>query len=188
MNGAELPMLNGYPLRLVVPGYFGTYWIKHVTGITVLDKPFDGFWMASAYRIPENACACIEPGTTAAKTVPIGRFNVRSFLTSLPDGARIRAGRTTVLRGIAFDGGHGITRVEVSADDGQSWQAGTLGRDLGPYSFREWTLPFTPRGPGAASLKVRATNAPGETQPLLPTWNPAGYMRNVVETTRVVIA
>ena len=54
MNGADLPMLNGYPLRLVVPGYYGTYWIKHVTDIQVTDKVFDGFWMSTAYRIPDN--------------------------------------------------------------------------------------------------------------------------------------
>ena len=78
------PFLNGYPLRLVVPGYFGTCWIKHVAEIQVLDSAFQGFWMASAYRIPDNECACVEPGTTPAATRPIGRFTVRSFITSLP--------------------------------------------------------------------------------------------------------
>ena len=95
MNGAELPFLNGYPLRLVVPGYFGTYWIKHLSSIQVLPKAFDGFWMASAYRIPDNTCACVDPGTTPSATVPIGRFNVRSFITSLRDGSTVPAGRTT---------------------------------------------------------------------------------------------
>ena len=95
MNGAELPFLNGYPLRLVVPGYFGTYWIKHLSDIQVLPKAFDGFWMASAYRIPDNTCACVEPGTTPSATVPIGRFNVRSFITSVRDGSTVPSGRTT---------------------------------------------------------------------------------------------
>src|SRR5262249_36968496 len=63
MNGEALPMLNGFPLRLVVPGYFGTYWVKHLNEITVLDQPFSGFWMDTAYRVPDNACACVEPGT-----------------------------------------------------------------------------------------------------------------------------
>jgi DMSO/TMAO reductase YedYZ molybdopterin-dependent catalytic subunit len=62
MNGVDLPMLNGYPLRLVVPGYYGTYWVKHLSDITVTDKVFDGFWMSAAYRIPDNPCACTEPG------------------------------------------------------------------------------------------------------------------------------
>ncbi|MCJ2061121.1 molybdopterin-dependent oxidoreductase, partial [Methylobacterium sp. J-088] len=68
MNGQNLPWLNGFPLRLVVPGYYGTYWVKHLNAITVLDTPFEGFWMKSAYRIPDNACACTEPGKAPDRT------------------------------------------------------------------------------------------------------------------------
>jgi sulfite dehydrogenase (cytochrome) subunit A len=186
MNGSELPFLNGYPLRLVVPGYYGTYWIKHVASIEVIDKPYDGFWMSTAYRIPKNPCACVEPGTTPAVTTPIGRFNVRSFITSVGEGAQIPAGRPTTVRGIAFDGGYGIADVGFSSDDGRTWQAADLGKDLGKYSFREWTAPFTPARKGPCSLRVRAVNRIGESQPMTALWNPAGYMRNVVETVRVV--
>ena len=186
MNGQDLPMLNGYPLRLVVPGYYGTYWVKHLFDIQVLDAPYTGFWMASAYRIPDNACACVEPGTAPAKTIPINRFNVRSFITSLVDGAQLKSGRQTVVRGIAFDGGYGVNDVAFSADGGRSWNSATLGRDLGRYSFREWTAAFTPPKKGAYDLKVRATNRIGQGQPLAALWNPPGYMRNVVETTHVV--
>ena len=186
MNGADLPFLNGYPLRVVVPGWYGTYWVKHVSDIQVLDKPFDGFWMSTAYRIPANTCACVEPGTAPAKTTPIGRFNVRSFITSPADGARLTVGRDTVVRGIAFDGGYGITEVAFSADGGQTWQAARLGADAGRYAFRGWTAAFTPQRSGPIALQVRAVNRIGQTQPLSALWNPAGYMRNVVETTRVV--
>lgn len=187
MNGEDLPMLNGYPLRLVVPGYYGTYWIKHLSEITVLDKPFDGFWVASAYRIADNACACVAPGTTPPKTVPINRFNVRSFITSHQDGARLKAGKQVVVKGIAFDGGYGITEAAFSADGGKSWQAATLGKDLGKYSFREWSASFKP-GKGEHTLMVRAVNRIGQSQPSTALWNAAGYMRNVVETTRVTAA
>jgi len=187
MNGEDLPMLNGYPLRLVVPGYYGTYWIKHLSDITVLDKPFDGFWVATAYRIPGNDCACVTPGTTPARTVPIGRFNVRSFITSHQDGARLKAGKPVVVKGIAFDGGYGISEVAFSADGGKTWQAATLGKDLGKYSFREWSASFKP-GKGEHALMVRAVNRIGQSQPATPLWNAAGYMRNVVETTRVIAA
>ncbi|WP_426338907.1 molybdopterin-dependent oxidoreductase [Pseudoduganella sp. S-14] len=187
MNGEDLPMLNGYPLRLVVPGYYGTYWIKHLSDIMVLDKPFDGFWVANAYRIADNACACVAPGTTPAKTVPINRFNVRSFITSHQDGARLKAGKPVVVKGIAFDGGYGITEVAFSADGGKSWQAATLGKDLGKYSFREWSASFKP-GKGEHALMVRAVNRIGQSQPSTALWNAAGYMRNVVETTRVIAA
>jgi DMSO/TMAO reductase YedYZ molybdopterin-dependent catalytic subunit len=186
MNGEDLPWLNGYPLRLVVPGHYGTYWVKHLSEITVLDKEFEGFWYKKAYRIPDNACACTEPGKTAASTIPITRFDVRSFITSVLDGGKIKAGEAA-LRGIAFDGGYGITDVAVSADDGKTWRSASLGEDLGKYSFREWKLTM-PLAAGEHTLMVRATNRIGQSQPLEPLWNPAGYMRNVVERTKIVAA
>jgi hypothetical protein len=187
MNGEDLPMLNGFPLRLVVPGYYGTYWIKHLSDITVLDKPFDGFWMATAYRIPDNACACVQPGTAPARTVPIGRFNVRSFITSVADGAHVKAGQSLVIKGIAFDGGQGVSEVAFSADAGKSWHSAALGKDLGRYSFREWSAAFKP-AKGTHALMVRAVNRIGQSQPMDGLWNAAGYMRNTVETTRIVAA
>jgi DMSO/TMAO reductase YedYZ molybdopterin-dependent catalytic subunit len=185
MNGEALPWLNGFPLRLVVPGYFGTYWVKHLHEITVVDETFKGFWMDPAYRIPEEACAHIEPGSAAKKTTPITRFNVRSFITSLSDGAQVKAGVAATVRGIAFDGGYGIREVVFSDDDGRTWRAAALGGDEGKYAFREWTIPFTPRQPGKYTLLVRASNRLGQSQPLEPLWNPAGYMRNVVEAMKV---
>ncbi|MEQ1859865.1 MAG: molybdopterin-dependent oxidoreductase [Chthoniobacteraceae bacterium] len=186
MNGEPLPWLNGFPLRLVVPGHYGTYWIKHLHEITVVDETFKGFWMDPAYRIPDTECAAIEPGTTAKHTIPISRFNVRSFITSLADGAKIKG--ETLVRGIAFDGGYGIREVLFSEDDGRSWRAAELGKDAGKYSFREWTIAFTPRRAGEYKLRVKATNRLGQSQPLDPLWNPAGYMRNVVETVHITAA
>ena len=183
MNGQDLPFLNGYPLRLVVPGYFGTYWVKHLNEITVLETPLANFWMATAYRIPDNDCNCVVPGTAPAKTKPIGTFKVRSFITSVLPGASVKAGPQT-LSGFAFDGGSGIKGVEVSADGGATWIAGTLGQDLGKYSFRGWTAPVS-LAAGEHALKVRATSNAGETQPVEQPWNPAGYLRNLVETTTV---
>ncbi len=187
MNGQDLPFLNGFPLRLVVPGYYGTYWVKHLNEITVIDSVFDGFWMKGAYRIPDNDCNCTEPGTPPKTTVPIGRFTVRSFITSLANDAKVAAGQPITLRGIAFDGGTGIKEVAVSADDGETWTPAKLGQDLGKYSFREWQLPVT-LAAGKHELKVRATSNGGQTQPMKPLWNPAGYLRNVVETVAVTAA
>jgi DMSO/TMAO reductase YedYZ molybdopterin-dependent catalytic subunit len=183
MNGADLPMLNGFPVRLVVPGYYGTYWVKHLSEITVIDTVFDGFWMKTAYRIPDNDCVCVEPGTVPKATIPINRFSVRSFITSVSDDAKVKAGAQT-LRGIAFDGGTGIKLVDVSTDGGKSWTPARLGQDLGRYSFREWTLPVT-LAAGAHALQSRATSNGGKVQPATATWNPAGYMRNVIETVHV---
>jgi DMSO/TMAO reductase YedYZ molybdopterin-dependent catalytic subunit len=187
MNGAELPFLNGFPLRLVVPGYYGTYWIKHLSEITVVDADYDGYWMKTAYRIPDNDCACVEPGTRPDKTRPITRLNVRSFVTSHQDGAVVRAGTAVALRGIAFSDGDGVAQVQVSPDDGATWQQARLGEDLGGYSFREWRLEL-PLAAGTHRLKVRASTPGGETQPLEPRWQPAGYMRNVVETLTLEVA
>jgi sulfite dehydrogenase len=187
MNGQDLPFLNGFPVRLVVPGYYGTYWVKHLSEITVIDSVFDGYWMKTAYRIPDNDCNCTEPGTPPKTTIPIGRLTVRSFITSVGDGAKVAAGQPITLKGIAFDGGTGIKEVAVSTDDGKSWTPAKLGQDLGKYSFREWQLPVT-LSAGPHELKVRATSNGGQTQPMKPLWNPAGYLRNVVETTRVTAA
>ena len=183
MNGADLPFLNGFPLRLVVPGWYGTYWVKHLNEITVIDTVFDNFWMKSAYRIPDNDCHCVEPGTAPKATVPINRFDVRSFITSVADGTKVKAGELT-LKGIAFDGGSGIKEVAVSTDDGKTWTPAKLGQDLGKYSFREWQLPVK-LAAGAHVLKARATSNKGETQPATASWNPAGYMRNVIEAVHV---
>ena len=187
MNGDDLPLLNGYPLRLVVPGHYGTYWVKHLSEITVLDDTFGGFWMATAYRIPANACACSEPGKPPGKTVPITRFDVRSFITSVGDGGSVPAGRAFPVRGIAFDGGYGIRDVLFSNDDGKTWRAAELGDDLGRYSFRSWRIDAE-LASGAHTLKVRAINRIGQSQPDAPLFNTSGYMRNVVETTRVTAA
>jgi sulfite dehydrogenase (cytochrome) subunit A len=187
MNGEDLPLLNGFPLRLVVPGHYGTYWVKHLNEITVIDGEFDGFWMKTAYRIPDTACGCVEPGTAPKATIPINRFTVRSFITSITDDGKIKARKTTKLKGIAFDGGKGIREVAVSIDNGENWTPAKLGKDLGKYSFREWTLPVN-LVPGIYDLRVRATNNAGEAQPMEPRWNPAGYLRNVVETVRITAA
>jgi len=181
MNGTALPMLNGYPARLVVPGWYSTYWVKHLSEITVLDHEFDGFWMQKAYRIPDTPCACVEPGTVPSRTVPINRMNVRSIIASPPSGTRVALAQPVTLKGVAFDGGHGIAQVEISFDDARTWSQAELGKDLGPYSFRVWSAQWKPTKPGPVRIAVRATNTVGDSQPLKPLWNPSGYLRNVVE-------
>ncbi len=188
MNGADIPMLNGFPVKLVVPGYFGTYWVKHLSQINIIDSEFDGFWMKPGYRVPDNECVCVAPGSAPAATRPIGRFTVRSFVTSLRDGQQIRAGSSTVVRGIAFDGGKGIREVGVSTDGGQSWRSSFLGEDLGRFSFREFNFAFTPDKPGVYDVRTCAWNRDGIGQPTTAVWQPAGYMRNVIESVKVTAA
>ncbi len=188
MNGEPLPMLNGFPLRLVVPGCYGTYWVKHLNEITVIPDTLENFWMATAYRIPCTPNGAIAPGTAPAKTEPIQRFNIRSFVTNLTDGVKVTAGQAVMVKGIAFDGGAGIREVLLSTDGGKSWQTTSLGDDLGRYSFRPWTHSVTVAQPGPLELKCRAVGRTGESQPLEALWNPSGYMRNVVETVTVHVS
>ena len=94
MNGKDLPFLNGYPVKLIVPGYFGTYWVKHLSEIEVIDHVFDGhdaLFMTTAYRVPDNDCQCVAPGSAAAKTRPISTLPVRSFITSVQAGGILPA-------------------------------------------------------------------------------------------------
>ena len=191
MNGEDLPYLNGYPLKLIVPGYFGTYWVKHLSEIEVIDHTFDGhdaLFMTTAYRVPDNDCMCVAPGTAPDKTRPISTLPIRSFITNVANGGVLASGRMVELKGIAFDSGAGLRTVDVSIDGGQSWQAAKLGRDLGRYSFREWSLPVRFNQRGSAVLQVRASNKQGEVQPAIASWNPGGYRRNVIESTNVTIA
>jgi DMSO/TMAO reductase YedYZ molybdopterin-dependent catalytic subunit len=182
MNGEPLPLLNGFPLRLVVPGWYATYWVKMLTDIEVLDQPDENYWMSKAYRIPDTPGANITPEQKDVKTVPINRMVPRSFFTNLADGAAIRRGRLLNVRGIAFGGDIGVAKVLVSADAGRRWQEARLGTNHGKYSFRRWELPVRFVVAGPQSLMVRTVNAAGVTQSDHPNWNPSGFMRNVIET------
>lgn len=184
MNGQQLPMLNGFPVRLVVPGYFATYWMKSLTWIRVLAEPDANFWMKSAYRIPDTPTGGTTPDEVKAgrvAMVPIARMPVRSFLIS-PDGSvRLPAGLPVTLRGVAFSGRGPVTRVEWSLDGGRTWRDATLGADHGPYAFRTWEAVWTPRAIGEVSLAVRATDAGGTVQTDDSVWNPGGYLWNRIE-------
>jgi sulfite dehydrogenase (cytochrome) subunit A len=190
MNGQDLPLLNGFPLKLIVPGYFGTYWVKHLSEIEVIDHDFSGhdaLFMTTAYRVPDNECLCVAPGTAAAKTRPISTLPVRSFITSVVDGAVLSRERRLEVKGLAFDGGAGVKAVDVSIDGGRNWRTATLGPDLGRYSFREWRSAVYFDWVGPAVLMARATNQSGEVQPAVADWNPAGYRRHAIESTHVII-
>jgi len=184
MNGEQLPLLNGFPLRLVVPGWYSTYWVKMLDRIELIDRPDDNFWTASAYLIPDTPGADMKPGQAGVKMVPINRMVPRSFVTNLKDGATLKAGAKTLVRGIAFGGSTGVKSVEISTDGGALWLPTTLGADEGKYSFRQWQSEIVPAA-GAVSLAVRCTSSDGLTQPVTSNWNPSGFMHNAIETLHV---
>ncbi|SDS55337.1 molybdopterin-dependent oxidoreductase [Bradyrhizobium canariense] len=182
MNGEQLPLVNGFPLRLVVPGWYATYWVKMLTDIEVLDQPDTNYWTKVAYTIPDTPYASIKPGETGVKMVPINRMVPRSFATNIASGSKVKAAAPTTLRGIAFGGDCGVARVDYSIDRGQSWREAQLGKDEGDYGFRQWQAQVTLPAPGDYSLLARCTNTSGVAQPDTPNWNTAGFMRNVVES------
>jgi len=186
MNGAPLPHWNGFPARLVVPGWTGTYWMKHLITINAVTKPLGTFWMASAYRVPLGKFPMVARFTsqeTAANT-PITEMVVNSLITSHADGANAKASDS--VGGIAWDGGYGITAVEVSSDGGKTWTAAKLGEDLGKFAFRTFSAPLN--GKGKVTVMARATNKIGQTQVTELNVNPAGYHHNVVHSITLNVA
>jgi DMSO/TMAO reductase YedYZ molybdopterin-dependent catalytic subunit len=188
MNGAQLPLLNGFPMRLIVPGWYSTYWVKMLNDIEVLNAPDDSFWMATAYRIPDTPGANVKPGEAGFKTVPINRMVPRSLFSNVTNATTVKAGAPVPVRGIAFGGDRGVARVDLSADGGHTWQPTVLGHDEGTYSFRQWTAQATAPASGSLTLMARCTNTAGLAQPAEPNWNPGGFMRNVIESVRLTVA
>src|ERR1700716_3238084 len=158
MNGEQLPLVNGFPLRLVVPGWYATYWVKILNDIEVLEQPDTNYWTKIAYTIPDTPHASIKPGETNVKRVPINRMVPRSFVTNIASGHKVSAAAPTTLRGIAFGGDSGVASVDYSIDRGQNWRQAQLGKDEGKYGFRQWETQLTLSSPGTYSLLTRCTN------------------------------
>jgi DMSO/TMAO reductase YedYZ molybdopterin-dependent catalytic subunit len=188
MNGEQLPLLNGFPLRAVVPGWYSTYWVKMLNDIEVLDAPDDNYWMKTAYRIPDTPHASVKPGESGFKTVPINRMAPRSFVTNLTDGATVKAGAPLPVRGLAFGGDCGVAQVELSQDGGASWLQAELGHDEGQYGFRQWSAVITAPLSGTLTLQARCANTKGQAQPADANWNGGGFMRNVIESVHLSVA
>lgn len=189
MNGHALPHWNGAPARLVVPGWTATYWVKHLTEISIETTPFDGFWMKSAYRIPTGAFPGARFKTQETpETTPITEIMVNSLVTSHVSGSFIERHTHVELAGKAWDGGAGIAAVEVSTDGRQSWHEAALGRDLGRFAWREFHYRLDTSKAGVLVVAVRARSRDGAAQPDKLTVNPAGYHNNVVRNLNLEVA
>ena len=182
MNGQPLPHWNGYPARLVVPGWTGTYWIKHLKSVKIVSAPEKNFWMSTAYRLPRGKFPTPTfKSQLYAPNEPITQMVVNSLITSLRNGQQIPRGKPIEVRGIAWDGGAGIAKVEVSVDTGATWVPAHLGKDLGRFSFREFSLVAPAKETGGRVVMARATSTRGETQVSQLIHNPAGYHHNVIQ-------
>jgi DMSO/TMAO reductase YedYZ molybdopterin-dependent catalytic subunit len=181
MNGAPLPPQHGYPVRLIVPGWYGMAHVKWLREITVLTEPFTGFQNAVAYRLRQRAD---DPGE------PVTRIEPRALVS--PPGFPDFMSRTRVLRpgpcrlgGRAWSGYAPIARVEVTTDGGASWSVAELGEaPATPWAWRSWRYDWTPE-PGRYALGARATDESGRSQPMDPAWNRGGFANNLVQRVEV---
>jgi len=188
MNNAPLPLLNGYPARLIVPGWVGTYWMKHLTSIEVSTAPLANIWMKSAYRVPAGLFPVDLPfrSQETQTTVPITELVVNSLIADPLEGDEVdRSGFN--IRGIAWDRGSGINRVEVSVDAGRTWQDALLDRPFGRYAYRRFSLRTEMMRPGTYNLMSRATTHAGEKQVDRLKRNPGGYHNNLPRPISVLV-
>ena len=181
MNGAPLPPQHGFPLRLVVPGWYGMQNVKWLVRITVLDEPFAGYQNTVGYRMYEADGVPGEPLTRMLPRSLMVPPGVPEFMTR---ERHLEPGPVT-LTGRAWSGHGPIERVEVSTDDGATFSAAPLNPTMGEHAWRGWRFDWE-AGVGEHVLCSRATDAAGNTQPLDPPWNLKGYANNAVERIRVV--
>ena len=180
MNGEPIPMLNGYPLKLVVPGWYATYWVGALNSINVLSAKFGGFWMEKAYRIADNTQLSEKPDSLSKTTVPLTKIYMHSIIVEPEPNEHIKHGIKCLVEGLAFNDGTGIGKVELSLDSGKTWAATALNPEIGRYSWRRWKYDWTPQSSGVYHLMVRATDTKGASQPYQQ-WNRSGYARGFIE-------
>ncbi len=185
MNGEALPVSHGFPLRLVVPGWAGDSWVKWVTHIRVLDKEFDGFFMKTAYRYPNQSVA---PGTAVdpAQMSPVTALRTKSVIATPVEGA-ILPRNAVRIAGAAWSGESPVASVEVSTDRGRTWQAAKLDTNKSRFGWRLWEHTWNPQRDGYQTIMSRARDAAGNSQPLEQEWNPSGYLNGMVHTVHVSV-
>jgi DMSO/TMAO reductase YedYZ molybdopterin-dependent catalytic subunit len=185
MNGAPLPPVHGYPIRLLVPGWAGSASIKWLTTLTVLDAPFKGTYMDDSYRIPRRPIA---PGERMPPdAVSTEAWPVKSIITAPAPNAKYRVGEPILVRGKAWVGEGSIARVEISLDEGITWRNADLDAPGDKYAWRGFRFLFRPTQPGYQTFLARAWDDKGNAQPLVPPWNPLGYFWNGVHRVGVSV-
>jgi DMSO/TMAO reductase YedYZ molybdopterin-dependent catalytic subunit len=187
MNGEQLPVPHGFPLRAIVPGWEGAYSLKWLTHITVSNRDHDGAFVQAAYRLPRWP---VSPGTlvSAADSVPIKELAIKSIVTEPAADSVVRSGGAVTVAGFAWSGETQVRRVDLSTDNGRTWVPARLGRDQAPYAWRRFEYVWRPREPGSHVVLSRATDARGRIQPVVADWNPGGYLWNAIDQVRVHVS
>ncbi len=189
MNGEDLPYLNGYPVRLIIPGYYSDSWVKMISNITVTSEYQKLFFMDVAYRVPDNDCECETPDNKFKPTKPITNMNVKSVIGYPTSNTVVYSNSHVVVRGVAFDDGHGIRDVLVSTDGGKSWAPSLLDKDAGRYAFRAFRFSFKPNKIGRVTIMAKAINRLGNEQPFAQDikWNHGGYKYNGIDSVTIEV-
>jgi hypothetical protein len=185
MNGSPIPPLHGFPLRAIVPGWEGAYWMKWLSSLRVVDREFDGFWVATAYRYPVRRVA---PGAAvdAKDMAPLAGLAVKSLITQPLEGATIAPGPIEV-GGFAWAGENDIVGVDVSTDQGATWYPAKLTGERARYTWRRFAYSFRATRPESYLIMARATDSSGRMQPVVPPWNPSGYLWNAPDSVRIEV-
>jgi sulfane dehydrogenase subunit SoxC len=185
LNGAPLPPQHGFPLRLMVPGWYGMTSVKWLASVTAVTEPFQGYQQVRAYRFRRDED---DPGAPVTRMVPRALMvppGVPDFITR---ERTVAAGGGLTVVGRAWSGRGPVTEVAFSADGGESWRTAALGEPAGRAGWCGWSIDWTAPGPGRYELCCRATDAAGNVQPLQPEWNVGGYVNNAVQRVPVTVA
>ena len=175
MNGRPLPLLHGAPLRVITPGWMADSCIKWLNEITVQADEAKGYYMQTAYRVPTKP---VEPSAVAGgPSTPVEAMVVKSLIAAPQEGETVRVGPVTI-QGVAWSGEGKVVKVEVSIDEGKTWEAARFIGEEQPYAWRQWQLVWKAKTAGAFTILCRATDARGETQPATTCWNPSGFLWN----------
>jgi sulfane dehydrogenase subunit SoxC len=183
VNGQPLPPQHGFPLRLIVPGWYGMTHVKWLDRITVLTEPFEGYQQAHQYRTKQSED---ERGEPVTRILPRSLL-VPPGIPDFPDRQRFLEPGSHVLEGRAWSGWAPITRVEVSVDGGRSWHDAALDDPTGNFGWRRWRFRWEDVEPGEYELWSRATDDAGNVQPAEPDWNYGGYVNNAVQRVPVTV-
>jgi sulfite oxidase len=185
MNGEPLPKIHGHPLRLVVPGWVGSASTKWVHTVSVLDAPFKGTYMTSSYVTPKWP---VEPGQKMPPdTVSAEAWPVKSMITFPAPNARVKGSERVTVRGRAWVGEGAIDRVEISVDEGITWQRARLASRGDKFAWRSFSFDYQPQRFGYLTFLARAWDDRGNAQPMVSGWNPLGYFWNGVHRVGVVV-
>jgi DMSO/TMAO reductase YedYZ molybdopterin-dependent catalytic subunit len=185
MNGRPLPLLHGAPLRVITPGWMGDACIKWLTDITLRQEESSGYYMQTAYRMP---AVPTEPGaSTNSATVPVEAMVVKSLIAAPAEGETVGRGPVTV-QGVAWAGEAEVVSVEVSCDDGKTWQPARFVGETHPYAWKQWQYIWKGKKPGPTAIVCRARDAAGAVQPVASSWNPSGFLWNGWDRVSVMVS